>query len=50
MTITELADYYEFVTTYNELRDMISSVEDDDTRKLLATRAKNKYDSLKMIR
>ena len=47
MTITELADYYEFVTTYNELRDMISSVEDDDTRKLYATRAKNKYDSLK---
>ncbi|MDD7403135.1 MAG: transglycosylase domain-containing protein [Butyribacter sp.] len=47
MTIESLADYYEFVDTYNELRDLISAITDDDVRKTYATRAKNKYDSLK---
>lgn len=46
MTITSLADYYKLEEDYQELRDMISAIEDDDVRKNYATRAKNKYDSL----
>lgn len=47
LTIQSMADYYTLETSYQELRDMISSIEDDDIRKSYATRAKNKYDSLK---
>lgn len=47
LTITDLASYYTFVTEYEELRDMISSIQDDDMRKIYAKRAKDKYDSLK---
>lgn len=45
--IGSLADYYTLETEYDELRTMISSIEDDEVRKSYATRAKNKYDSLK---
>lgn len=47
LTIESLADYYRLQTDYEELRDMISAIEDDDLRKSYATRAKDKYDSLK---
>ena len=47
LTIQSMADYYTLEISYQELRDMISSIEDDDIRKSYATRAKNKYDSLK---
>ena len=46
-TIESLADYYKLLETYEELRNMISSIGDDELRKSYATRAKNKYDSLK---
>lgn len=47
MTLSKLADYYEFRETYEELRDLISGIEDDDVRNSYATRAKDKYDSMK---
>lgn len=46
MTIEGLEDYVEFRDAYEELRDMISAIEDDDVRKSFAARAKDKYDSL----
>ncbi len=47
MVIKEMKDYYTLEQTYEQLRNMISAIEDDDVRKSYATRAKNKYDSLK---
>ena len=47
MTLESLEDYIEFRDTYEELRDMISSIENDDVRKSYAARAKDKYDSYK---
>lgn len=47
MTIGGLEDYYKLEESYEQLRNMISSIQDDDLRKSYATRAKNKYDSLK---
>lgn len=47
MILEKLEDYVEFRDTYEELQDMISSIEDDDVRKTYAARAKDKYDSLK---
>lgn len=47
LTIKSLADYYKLEEDYDELRELISAIEDDDIRKSYATRAKNKYDSLK---
>lgn len=46
MYIESIADYYNLKTDYEELRDMISAIEDEDIRKEYATRAKDKYDSL----
>lgn len=46
LTIESVADYYRLKTDYEELRDMISALEDDDLRNSYATRAKDKYDSL----
>lgn len=47
MTLESLEDYIEFRDTYEELRDLISAIEDDDIRKTYAARAKDKYDSMK---
>lgn len=47
LTIESIADYYTLIDDYSELRNLISSIEDDDIRKSYATRAKDKYDSLK---
>lgn len=47
MKIKELKDYYLLEESYEELRELISAIEDDDIRKEYSTRAKNKYDSLK---
>lgn len=47
MTIKNLEDYYKLEESYENLRNLISAMEDDDLRKSYATRAKNKYDSLK---
>lgn len=47
LVIQSLADYYTLKTEYEELRDMISALEDDELRKSYATRAKDKYDSLR---
>lgn len=46
MYINSIADYYNLKTDYEELRDMISSIEDDKIRNEYAARAKDKYDSL----
>lgn len=46
LTIESIEDYYTFKESYEELRSLISSIEDDDTRTNYATRAKDKYDSL----
>lgn len=46
LAITSIADYYTLETSYKELRDLISALEDDDLRKTYSTRAKDKYDSL----
>jgi len=47
MKIKNLEDYYKLEESYENLRNLISAIEDDDLRKSYATRAKNKYDSLK---
>lgn len=47
LTIESIADYYTLESEYKELRDMISAIEDDETRNSYAKRAKDKYDSLK---
>ena len=47
LTITSMADYYTFTETYNSLKNMIASIQDDDVRKDYSTRCKDKYDSLK---
>lgn len=47
MKIKSLEDYYKLEESYENLRNLISAIEDDDLRKSYATRAKNKYDSLK---
>lgn len=47
ITILSIADYYNLMESYEELRNMIASIEDDDVRKRYSTRAKDKYDSLK---
>lgn len=47
LVIESIADYYTLETEYKELRDMISAIEDEDTRNSYAKRAKDKYDSLK---
>lgn len=47
LVIESIADYYTLETEYKELRDMISAIEDEDTRNFFAKRAKDKYDSLK---
>lgn len=44
--ITSIADYYTLKTEYQELRDMISAIVDEDVRNEYAKRAKDKYDSL----
>ena len=46
LTITSIADYYTLEEKYKALRDMISSIVDDDVRNSYAKRAANKYDSL----
>ena len=46
ITIHGLEDYYTLEESYEQLRNMISAIKDDDVRKSYATRAKNKYDSL----
>ncbi|MCH5267368.1 MAG: transglycosylase domain-containing protein [Lachnospiraceae bacterium] len=46
LSITSIADYYTLKSSYQELRDLISAIEDDEVRKTYATRAKDKYDSL----
>lgn len=47
MTLKSMEDYVEFRDTYEELRDMISAIEDDKVRKSYAARAKDKYATLK---
>lgn len=47
MTIKSIADYYQVHQTYLELKDMISTITDDDVRKEFSTRCADKYDSLK---
>lgn len=47
MTIKKMEDYYKFEESYENVRTLISAIEDADVRKAYATRAKNKYDSLK---
>lgn len=47
MTLLKLADYYAFSEAYEELRNLISGIADEELRKSYAVRAKNKYDSLK---
>lgn len=47
LTTESLAEYYVFVETYEEVNDMIASIEDDDVRSSYAARVKNKYNSLK---
>lgn len=44
--IESIADYYTLKTEYEELRNMISAIGDEEVRTEYATRAKNKYDSL----
>ena len=47
MTIKKLADYYEFEEQYIKVRDMVSTIVDDDVRKSFSRRMRDKYDSLK---
>lgn len=47
MTLKSLSDYYEFNEAYEELGDMIASLEDDALRKSYMKRLKGKYESLK---
>ncbi len=47
MALKSMEDYVEFRDTYEELRDMISAIEDDKVRKSYAARAKDKYATLK---
>lgn len=45
--IASIADYYKVENDYIEIRDMISTIVDDDVRKSYSRRLKDKYDSLK---
>lgn len=45
--IASIADYYKIENDYIEIRDMISTIMDDDVRKSYSRRLKDKYDSLK---
>lgn len=47
MKITSMAQYYTFVQTYQTVKDMIASIEDDDVRKEYGERCEDKYNSLK---
>lgn len=47
MTINSVSEYYAFDQLYEELRDLIAAMTDEDLRKSYATRAKNKFDSMK---
>lgn len=47
MTLKSMEDYVSFRDAYEELRDMISAIEDDEIRKTYAARMRDKYDSLK---
>lgn len=47
-TIKSIADYYQVHQVYLELKEMISSIADDDVRKEFSTRCTDKYDSLKV--
>ncbi len=46
LTVTKVADYYTLEKEYVKVRDMISSIVDDDVRTSYSKRLKDKYDSL----
>lgn len=47
MTIKKLADYYKFEEQYVKVRDMVSTIENEDVRKSFSKRMRDKYESLK---